>query len=195
MMFTQQQTPPQPQTTQGYSKPIDIPIQAYHKVEEGVSRLTNAGVETTKSVKHKVGNAMQNGLDNFRVYLREYPLLRSFVYALSLFSVVPVSVFLTYAVATFIGSVIVASIGVAIVEGGLLTMGGLVLLPFLGGGLLLTFITLAGYYGLLYTMRVLNYVFDTIRSLTSGTTANVMDTGKNITGAAVDKLTPQQQQQ
>jgi len=161
-------------------------LQAGQKIADTVSYMGAATMDTTRGLKDRMTYAMSSSVDTARLYMREYPMLKAFVYAFALFSAIPLSVFATYAISTLVGSIIIASIGVGIVEGGLLFMGGLVLLPFLGGSLLLTLITLTGYYGALYSLRVGYYVLDTLRGFTTppSMASMTLDSGKGVAAQA-----------
>ncbi|KAJ1508608.1 hypothetical protein HMI56_007209 [Coelomomyces lativittatus] len=67
----------------------------------------------------------------FKYLVNEYPIFRGFVYAFSLFSAVPIGLFLTYGAVTLGVCLAVAGFGLLVVEGALLGMGLLVLAPVL----------------------------------------------------------------
>ncbi|KAI9145568.1 hypothetical protein BKA69DRAFT_1121392 [Paraphysoderma sedebokerense] len=185
MMSTDTATMNRPHTMGEY------PIAAAQKMGQTVSAMTTGAMETTRSLKDRLTSFSYTTMDTIRLYMREYPLLRAFVYVMSLFSAIPVSIFATYATATFLGSLIVASIGVAVVEGGLLGFGFLVLLPFLGGSLLLTLMTLTGYYATLWTLRGVYYVLDVLRGAggTTGHMAAKAERGMDKAAGMVSNIT------
>jgi len=168
------------------------PMNAAQMVGEKVMDMSSTTMDIGRGFKDRLMMGLSRGLDMMRYYMREYPLIRAFLYVMAVFSAIPISIFAAYAVTTFIGSVIVATIGVGIVEGGLLTMGGLVLLPFLGGGLLLTLMSVSTYYGILYSIRGVYYALDYLRSMTSSTStaASVLDTGKSAAATAESYAAP-----
>ncbi|KAI9183154.1 hypothetical protein H9P43_004071 [Blastocladiella emersonii ATCC 22665] len=161
------------------SAPADYPSITSIKdsITAPVSRAANTLSAYTAPITDTVWSWSSVLLDTARVYWNGYPALRAFTYAFGALTAIPNLIFLTYAAISFGIVATIATVGVLVVEGGILGFG----LLFLGPILFLSFwIALGGvalFTALFYGLRA--------TSITLGTTQESFTGNTGIIGGGV----------
>ncbi|KAI9184123.1 hypothetical protein H9P43_003176 [Blastocladiella emersonii ATCC 22665] len=130
------------------------------------------------------------GYDTFRVYWDAYPVLRAFTYAFGALTAIPNLIFLTYAAISFGIVATIATVGVLVVEGGILGFGMLFLGPILffsfWGALIAVGLFTAAFYGL----RASSITLSTAQSVTgdSGIVGGSVGLAKNALATTADLM-------
>ncbi|KAJ3355049.1 hypothetical protein GGF32_002192 [Allomyces javanicus] len=129
--------------------------------------------------------------DTFRVYWDAYPILRAFVYVFGALTAIPNIIFATYAAISFGIVATIATVGVAIVEGGILGFGLLFLGPVLFFSFWIALAVVGVFTALFYGLRALSIGLGTTQEITglrSGITGGTLGAAKNAAAMSADLM-------
>ncbi|KAI9137657.1 hypothetical protein BKA69DRAFT_1041563 [Paraphysoderma sedebokerense] len=145
-----------------------------NKVTHKIADISTDITYRTKSMTESyIATPMRNALGYIRRVFDQYPLLRSFTYVFSFFSLVPVSIFLMFAIGTALSTLFVAVSSLAVVEGAFLLPALGILSLFLMGAAGVTMTLFGGFILAWFSIASLKVVSTKMNQLLGGTAATM----------------------